>query len=203
VERRSIRACTTDGSSRRAARRTATTSRSPKCPAGRGDQPAAAADPRPRARFVDGDQGPHPGPSALTVGLLAGGGARYRGRAVTGISALNHSRTSTRLHAGLPVQHVVGADAFRMNRRWSYLGLWRGPRSGGAGAYFLVHDSSSGTRLATGAARRRGRVGASDAGRAVARRAGSSCSPSVAARSPITTTFDAGTSCRPLVRRRR
>jgi hypothetical protein len=84
-------------------------------------------------------------PTTLTIALLAGGGVAIAAGAVTGIAALSHkSSLDDACHPGCPEKMSSELDAFRLERTLSYVGFGVGLAAAGAGAYFLLHESSSG-----------------------------------------------------------
>jgi hypothetical protein len=98
-------------------------------------EPVAASAPRHRT-------------SALTVGLLAGGGLAIVGGTVTGIAAMSHkSSLDAACNPGCPTNMSAELSAFRRDRALSYLGFGLGLAAAGTGAYLLFHEGSSGTEV--------------------------------------------------------
>lgn len=80
--------------------------------------------------------------------LLAGGGVAIVAGSVLGIAALNHkSKLDDACQPGCPQNMSEDLDAFRRDRTLSYVGFGVGAAAAGLGAYFLLHQSSSGQRV--------------------------------------------------------
>jgi hypothetical protein len=91
-------------------------------------------------------------PSALSIGLLAGGGVALAVGTVTGIAALNHqSALEDGCTPGCPPSLRNDLDGFRRNRTFSYVGLGVGLVAAGTGAFLLWHESSSGRHVGAAA----------------------------------------------------
>jgi len=86
--------------------------------------------------------------SAVTIALLAGGGAAIAGGTVAGIAALSHKASlDAACKPGCPARMADDLSGFRRDRTLSYLGFGVGLAAAGAGAYLLLHESSSGSQL--------------------------------------------------------
>lgn len=105
--------------------------------ASRSAEPVAATPPAPRASRT--------GASPLTIALLAGGGVAIAGGAVLGVTALGHkSSLDAACKPGCPASLSDDLTDFRRDRALSYVGFGVGIAAAGAGAYLLLHESSSG-----------------------------------------------------------
>ena len=94
------------------------------------------------------DDGKHARPSVLAIALLSGGGLALAGGTVTGVAALGHKATlDKRCTPGCPPSMRGDLDAFRLDRTLSYVGFGVGLAAVGFGAYFLLHQSSSGPEV--------------------------------------------------------
>jgi hypothetical protein len=90
----------------------------------------------------------HHGPTTLTIGLLTGAGLAIAAGSVTGIAALNHkSHLDKACTPGCPPNMSSELDAFRTDRTLSYLSFGIGLAAAGAGAYFWLHEGSSGSQV--------------------------------------------------------
>lgn len=86
--------------------------------------------------------------SALTIALLTGGGVALAAGTVSGIAALSHkSRLDEQCKPGCPASMGSDLDTFRLTRTLSYVGFGVGVAAAGAGAYFLLRESSSGSEV--------------------------------------------------------
>ena len=86
--------------------------------------------------------------STLTIALLAGGGVALAVGTATGIAALNHqSSLDKACNPGCPENMSSDLDSFRLDRSLSYVGFGVGLAAAGAGAYLLLHESSSGSQV--------------------------------------------------------
>jgi hypothetical protein len=88
------------------------------------------------------------GLSPLTIALLGGGGLAIAGGTVTGISALSHKASlDAACNPGCPSNMSGELSAFRRDRTLSYLAFGLGLAAASTGAYLLLHESSSGSRV--------------------------------------------------------
>jgi hypothetical protein len=91
---------------------------------------------------------PSPRPSMLAVSLLAGGGVALAVGTVSGIAALGHkSKLDTECSPGCPPDMSKELDAYRFDRTLSYVGFGLGLAAAGAGTYFLLQKSPSGSQV--------------------------------------------------------
>lgn len=87
-------------------------------------------------------------PSTLTVALFTGGGVALAVGVVSGIAALGHkSKLDDACSPGCPPNMSKDLDAYRFDRTLSYVGFGVGVAAAGAGAYFLLHEGSSGRQV--------------------------------------------------------
>jgi hypothetical protein len=105
--------------------------------------------PEPMAAEAHRAAKPGSGKSAvLPIALLAGGGAALVVGTVTGIAALSHKSTlDGECNPGCPASMASNLDTFRLTRTLSYVGFGVGLAAVGAGAYMVLHQSSSGTEV--------------------------------------------------------
>jgi hypothetical protein len=109
--------------------------------------PLESARPPRDAALVDTAQ-PSARPSTLTVALFAGGGVALAVGMVSGIAALGHqSKLDDACSPGCPPNMAKDLDAYRFDRTLSYVGFGVGVAAVGAGAYFLLHEGSSGRQV--------------------------------------------------------
>jgi hypothetical protein len=86
--------------------------------------------------------------ATLPIALLAGGGVALVAGTVTGIAALSHKSTlDDKCNPGCPASMASELDTFRLTRALSYVGFGVGVVAVGAGAYLLLHQSSSGSQV--------------------------------------------------------
>jgi hypothetical protein len=106
----------------------------------------AAASGRPSAS--EPAAGPERGISPAAIGLLAGGGLALAAGAVTGVVALNHKSTlDDACKPACPEYLSSDLASFRRNRTLSYVGFGVGLVATSLGAYFLIHEGSSGSQV--------------------------------------------------------
>jgi hypothetical protein len=87
-------------------------------------------------------------PSMLAVGLLTGAGVALAVGAVSGIAALGHkSKLDEKCSPGCPADMSNDLDSYRFDRTLSYVGFGVGLAAAGAGAYFLLQKSPSGSQV--------------------------------------------------------
>lgn len=87
-------------------------------------------------------------PSTLSIALLTGGGIATAVGAISGVAALSHKSTLDKsCSPGCPASMRQELDAYRFDRALSYVGFGLGIAGLGAGTYFLLHDSKSGSQV--------------------------------------------------------
>jgi len=87
-------------------------------------------------------------PSMLAIGLLSGGGVALLVGTVSGIAALGHkSKLDEQCSPGCPSDLSKELDAYRFDRTVSYVGFGLGLAAAGAGTYFLLQKSPSGSQV--------------------------------------------------------
>jgi hypothetical protein len=92
--------------------------------------------------------GPERGISPLGLGLLVGGGVALSVGAVTGVVALNRkSALDEACTPACPSHMGDDLDSFRRNRTLSYVSFGVGLAASSLGAYFLIHQGSSGQEV--------------------------------------------------------
>jgi hypothetical protein len=108
------------------------------------DEPAPLPEPARKAA----PPAPQKSTSTLTIALLTGGGVALAAGTVSGIAALSHKSTlDERCTPGCPASMGSDLDTFRLTRTLSYVGFGVGIAAAGAGAYFLLRESSSGGQV--------------------------------------------------------